>query len=127
EAHRRTGLATLHAYVTRTVAAARSGPARPYLTLHGRRPGDPPGLEPAHARSRIEDARADEARIDDDADAFDREARLGDVGREHDLALAGRARRERGVLRRGVEIAVERHDPHAVHAAVEQRLYAADL
>ena len=44
---------------------------------------------------------AGEAAVDDDADVLERDAGLGDAGREHELALARRRRRERRALRCG--------------------------
>ena len=76
--------------------------------LLGRGARDALRLEPAHAADGIEDAAPLEAGVDDDAHAVDRDARLGDVRREHDLAAAGARRCERGILLAGLELAVER-------------------
>ena len=66
--------------------------------LVGRRARDAHGLEPAHPGRRIEALASLEPGVDHDAHAVDREARLGDVGGEHDLAAATRVRSQRRIL-----------------------------
>ncbi len=67
-------------------------------TLVGRSARDAAQFQAAHAGRRIEPRAPFLAAIDDDAHAFDREAGLGDIGREHDLAFATAARLDRCVL-----------------------------
>src|SRR5690606_17946469 len=74
---------------------------------------DANGLESTHARRWIEPRAASESRIDDDAHAFDREAGFGDVGGEHDLALARRARANGCVLVVARELPVKRRHAYA--------------
>ena len=78
--------------------------------LLGRGLRHPHRLEPRHAARRVETRHAHQAAIDDDADAFDGQAGLGDRGRQHHLAPARRRRPERRVLRRLRQIAIERRD-----------------
>ena len=70
-----------------------------------------------------------EPAIDDDADAFDGQRGFGDRRGQHDLAPAGRRRRNGAVLHLGFERAVERDDIHrrVGEALAQQRLGAADL
>jgi hypothetical protein len=86
-------------------------------------------LEAAHAGAGIEHAAPLEAGVDDRAHSFDREARLGDVGREHDLAPARARRVERRVLLGGRQLAVERQhvDVRTDVRLAEPRLHAANL
>ncbi len=111
------------------IADAGSGAARAAGALLGRRARDPLRLEAAHARAGIEHAAPLEARIDDGAHAVDREARLGDVGREHDLAAAAARGLKRRVLLGRRQLAVERQnvDVRAELRLAESRLHAADL
>ncbi len=100
----------LRALAPDSIADAGRGAAGPAGALLGRGARDPLRLEPAHARARIEHAAPLEARIDDGADAVDREAGLGDVGREHDLATIAARGLERRVLLGRRQVAVERQD-----------------
>ncbi len=111
------------------VADARLQPSGAAAALIGRGLRDPHGLEPRHAAARLEARHPHEAAIDDDADALDGEAGLGDRGRQHDLALARRRRQQRRVLRLLREVAVERRDADIgiEPALAEQPLDAADL
>ncbi len=69
---------------------------------HGHQPGEPHiGLIPRNAR---------EAAVDDNADAFNRQRGLGNRRGQHDLAAAGRRRRDRAVLHLGIERAIECDD-----------------
>ena len=92
------------------IAHARCVAAGAPLALLGGGARDALRFQPAHAGHRIKARAAYEARIDDHAHARDGEAGLGNVGGEHDLALPGRGRRERGVLGLAGELAKER--PH---------------
>ena len=88
---------------------------------HGLEPGQPHvGLVARHPR---------QAGVDHHAHPFDRQRRLGDRGREHDLSAARRCRRDRPILDLGFERAVERHDVDGriVDALAQERLGAADL
>ena len=93
------------------VGVPRAEPAGPTGPLGGARPADADGLQPAHAGARAVAAAARQAGVDHHLDAFDGQAGLGDVGRQHDLAPA-RARQQRRVLlglgKRAVEL-VHRH------------------
>jgi len=60
--------------------------------------GDAAGLQPIHARVRIEARAPLEARVDDDADTFDGQAGLREVRCHHDLAQPRRVRLQGGVL-----------------------------
>ncbi len=95
--------AAVRALAPEPVANAGCRSAGAARALLGRGARDALRLEPAHAGGGIEEAAPLEPSVDDDAHAVDRQARLGDVGREHDLAAAAReqeraprpARRER--------------------------------
>src|SRR6185503_20456864 len=100
--------AAVRALAPKAIAEAGRGAARAACALLGRGSRDALRLEPAHAGHGIEEAAALEARVDDDGDAVDRQARLRDVRREHDLAASGPRRCERRVLVTGRELAVER-------------------
>ena len=97
-----------------SVAHAGRRAAGAAAALVGRRARDAHGLEPAHAARGIEALATLEPRVDDDAHAVDGEAGLGDVGRDDDLAASPRRRPQRRVLRRGVEIAVQRQHRAAI-------------
>ena len=102
------GEAAVGALAPQPIADAGRRAAGAARALLGRRARDALRLEPAHAADGIEHAAPLEPRIDDDAHAVDREARLGDVRREHDLAPARACRRERRVLLARRELAVQR-------------------
>ena len=103
-----------------------SGPARP---LVGRRLGRRHGVESGQAGAGIEHRPPGRPAVDDDRHALDGQARLGDVGGEHDLAPAGQARRQRGVLLAGGQRAVQHVDVDglAVEGGAQLGLGAADL
>ena len=65
------------------------------------------GDEAREARATVVTRPARKAAVDDDAHVFQRDAGLGDAGREDELALAGRRRSERLSLRGGLDAAVE--------------------
>ncbi len=77
-------------------------------TLVGGGTRDAHGFEAAHPRCRIEQLPSLESGVHDDTHAVDREAGLGDVGRDDDLAAPVRIRPQGGVLRRGRQLAVQR-------------------
>ena len=66
------------------------------------------GDQPGQARGAVVARAAREAAIDDDADAVERQAGLGDRGREDQLARARRGRGDRGALRGGIELPCRR-------------------
>ena len=115
------GEAAVRALAPQPIADAGRRAARAARALLGRGARDALRLEPAHAGDGIEDAAPLEPRVDDDAHAVDRQARLGDVRREHDLAAARARRRERRVLLAGRELAVERQQ---VDVGAERELFA---
>ena len=86
-------------------------------------------LQSAHAGRRIEARATRKPGVDDDAHAFDREARLGDIRGEDDLAFARSGRTDRRVLIIAREFAVERRNAYALRQSrlVERSLYAPDL
>ncbi len=116
-------------FAPKPVAHARFQAARAAAALLGGGAGDAQGLEPAHAASGIEARTPSQARIDDHAHAFDRETRLRDVRREHDLALARRAWPKGLILELRSELAVERKHAHVRGYApfFHQGLRASDL
>ena len=63
--------------------------------------------QPRHASGAVVAGTSREAGVDDDADAVERQARLGDAGGEHDLAAAIGLGKDRGTLRRRIEAAVK--------------------
>ncbi len=111
------------------VAHARRGAAGAAPALVGRGARDADGREAGHPAARVEARRPRPPGVHDDADALQRQARLGDVGRQHDLALPGRGGLDGPVLRLGRERAVERCDEHAAGQATlfQPLLYAPDL
>ena len=122
--------AAVRALAPQPIADAGRRAARAARALLGRGARDALRLEPAHAGDGIEHAAPLEPGVDDDAHAVDRQARLRDVRREHDLAAARARRRERRVLLAGRELAVERQhvDVGAERELVAQPpLDAADL
>ncbi len=68
-------------------------------TLIRRRTRAAHGIETAHPRRWIETIAALEPAINNHTDAFNRQARLSDVGRQYDLALAAGAGTNRRILR----------------------------
>lgn len=81
------------------------------------------GLGHRHSRQDVDAARRVEVPplcvpgVDDEAHAVDGDARLGDVGREDDLAGAARRRRPHGVLVVGGQARVQRQELHRQRAA----------
>ena len=80
------------------VRDARLGAPGPAGALVGRVTADRHRRQTSHAGPRVEPRRPGEAAVDDDAHAFDRQRRLGDVGRQHDAPATRRRRRQRPVL-----------------------------
>ena len=78
--------------------------------LVGVGPADPNRLEAGQADVRLVDGNAHEPAVDDDPHTLDRERRLRDRGREHDLAPTRLRRRDGEILRARVERPVERRD-----------------
>ena len=105
-------------------ADARAQPSGATASLIRRRTRAAHGGQPAHARGRIEAIAALKPAVDNDPNALNSEARLGDVGREHDLAPAAGGGTNRGVLGIGRKIAKERHD---ASARVERHWCRADV
>ncbi len=70
----------------------------------------PHRVEPGQAHVGLVARDARQPGIDHHPHAFDGEGRLGDRGREHDLAPARKRRRDRPVLHVGLQRAIERHD-----------------
>ena len=85
------------------VADARLGAAGPAPALVGGGAGDAHRLQPGQATGRVVARHAGEPAVDDDPDALDGQAGLGDAGRQNDLAAAGRGRADGGVLVARVE------------------------
>ena len=104
-----------------TAGAAAALLGRGLADLHRRQTG--------HAAARVETRNPHQAAVHHDADALDGQAGLGDGGRQHDLALAGRGGGDGAVLRVGRQVAIERGDDGvgAEVGLVEQGLDAADL
>ena len=96
--------------VPQPVADAGLGAPGAAAALVGGGARHPHGLEPRQADVRLVARHAREPAVDHDAHALDGERGLGDRGREHDLAAAGRRRRDRAVLHVGIERAIERDD-----------------
>ena len=95
--------------VPQPVADAGLGAAGAAAALVGGGARHPHGLEPRQADVRLVARHAREPAVDHDAHALDGERGFGDRGGEHDLAPAGRRRRDGAVLGLRVERAVERH------------------
>ena len=87
--------------VPQPVADAGLGAAGAAAPLVGGGARHPHGLEPGQADVRLVARHARQPAIDHDAHALDGERGLGDRGREHDLAPAGRRRRDGPVLHVG--------------------------
>ena len=96
-----------------TIADARLHAARAPAPLVGVGFADAHRREPREPDVRLVDGDAHEAAVDDDAHALDGERRLGDRGREHDLAPPGGRGRDGEILRMGVQRSVERRDVDA--------------
>ena len=113
------------------VANSGADPAGAPASLIGRSARDPHRLEPGDADIGLVHRNAGEAAIDHDADIGEREARLGDRGREHELAPARWGGRDGTILPFGFEPAVQRQDvqalPLAPEALLQERLRARDL
>ena len=99
------------------IAHAGGEPAGAAAALVCGRLRDLPGDQAAHAGGRIEGRIAAQPRIDHDPDALDGEARLGDAGREHDLALPARGRAQRRILLLRAQLAVQRQDADGIRRA----------
>ena len=86
-------------------------------------------LQPRQTDVRLVARHARQAAVDHHAHAFDGQRGLGNGGRQHDLAAAGRRRRNGAVLLARIERAIERDDVDVriVDALLEQRFGAADL
>ncbi len=93
-----------------SIAHARSRASCAAAALIGRRARNRHRLESTHAAAGIEALPPLETGIDDDAHALDGEARFGKIRRDDDFAAPRRRGPQRRVLRRGVEIAVQRQD-----------------
>ena len=115
--------------VPQPIADAGLGAAGAAAALIGGGARHPHGLEPRQADVGLVARHAREPAVDHDAHALDGERGLGDRGGEHDLAPAGRRRRDGAVLGLRVERAVERHhvDRGIADALLQQRLGAADF
>ena len=87
------------------------------------------GLEPCQADVGLVTRHPRQARIDHHPHALDGQRGFGNRRGEHDLAAAGRRRRDGAVLDVGVERAIERHhvDRRVGDALAQGRLGAADL
>ena len=119
----------LHGRRPEPVADARPEPPRPTAPLIGRGVRDADRFQPRHPAVRIEARRPREPAVDDDTDALDRQARLGDRRGEDDFARARRARHDRTVLRVLRQVSVERGEGDArwQPTLAQHRLGAADL
>jgi uncharacterized protein YqgC (DUF456 family) len=108
---------------------ARGGAACAPASLFGRGLRDPLELETAHAGCRVESRSSLVAAVDDDAYTLDREAGLGEVGREHNPAPSVGLGPKRRVLYRCPELAVQRPDAHrlVLQRSLEQLRRAPDL
>ena len=115
--------------VPQPVAHAGLGAAGAAAALIDRGARGAHGLQPGQADIRLVARHPRQAGIDDDADALDGQRGLGDRGRQHDLALALRRRRDGAVLHGGVERAEQRHDLDAriMNPLTEKILRAADF
>jgi len=91
-----------------SIAHAARHASRSALALFGRCARDALGFKAAHARHRIKDQAAHEARVDDGPHALDGETRLGDVGRKNNLARALRTWSQCRILIRARKITEER-------------------
>lgn len=108
-------------------AHARRLPASAAAALLGRGARDLDGDKTARAGARIEARAAGEAAVDHYRHPFDREARLGDVGGEHDLAPSRRVRAQRAVLLGTRQIAVEGKDRNCTFELGERPRSGTDL
>ena len=72
------------------VGDARARPPGPPGALVGRVAADRHGRQPGHPGADVEARRPGQPAVDDDPHAVDGQRRLGDVGRQHDAAPAGR-------------------------------------
>ena len=115
--------------VPQPVADAGLGAAGAAAALIDRGARGAHGLQPRQADVRLVARHPRQAGIDDDAHALDGQRGLGDRGRQHDLALALRRRRDGAVLHGGIERAEQRHDLDAriMNPLAEKILRAADF
>jgi len=90
------------------IAATRLQAPGPTGSLGCRGTRDTPGFQARHAAGRIEARYPRKPRIDHHAHTFDGQAGLGDVGRQHDLAPAGRGRLDGGTLIVELQFAMQR-------------------
>ncbi len=80
-------------------------------------PGDALGIETGHAAARIESRYAGEPGVHHYPHTVDGQARLGDVGGQHDFTLAGRRRIDGGALGSEVQFAMQRAQQHVAAVA----------
>src|SRR5205823_13302174 len=81
-------------------------------TLIGARPRDTYGFKPREPDTRFVARYPRQPAVHDNADALEGQRGFRDRGREHDLAVAPRGRRNRPVLGVGIESPMKRHDAH---------------
>ena len=96
------------------IANSGADPAGAPASLIGGSARDAHRLEPGDADIGLVNRNAGEAAIDHDADIGEREARLGDRGREHELAPSRSCGRDGTILPLGFEPAVQRQDVEAL-------------
>ena len=114
--------------VPQPVADAGLGAPGAAAALVGGGARHPHGFEPRHADIGLVARHAGEPAIDHDAHALDGDRGLGDRRRQHDLAAAGRGRRNGAILLVAGQRAVERdHVGRWLGAAFEQGFGAADF
>ncbi len=97
-------------FVPQPVAHAGLGAAGAAAALVDRGARGAHGLQPGEADIRLVARHPRHAGIDDDAYALDGQRSFGDRGRQHDLALALRRRRNGAILHGRIERAEQRHD-----------------
>ncbi len=119
----------MRAFAPRAIAHAGLQATRSTLPLIGRRARNALCFEAAHPSCRVKHRSTNKARVDDNANAFDRQAGFSDVGGQHDLAHPGGRGYQGGVLGIAREIPEKGQDANAgIGGRIgQQRLNAPDL
>ncbi len=103
----------MRTFAPRPIAHAGLQATRSTLSLIGRRARNTLCFEAAHPSRRVKHRSTNEARVDDNANAFDGQAGFSNVGGQHDLAHPGRRGYQCGVLGIAREIPEQGQDANA--------------
>ncbi len=119
--------ARVRGLLPQAVGDARPLPRRAAGALRGGGLAGAGGDQVGDAGGDVELGAAREAGVDHHRDAVERDRGLGDRGREHDPAAALGIAADRGALRGGLDLAVERQDRHLGQALGQPLAGALDL